>query len=107
MPGAWHPHPWLGLSGHRGDDTTRSVFYMPRNHPLAMRVDLSIDLVLDIARQGGAVHTLHVVGKGASVTKLRGMAHRGILLGIRSLLPWFYRMSRVGSIARHHPYTTP
>jgi len=69
-------------------------------------VDLSIDLLLDIARQGAPVHNLHVVGKVASVMKLRGMAHRDILRGSRLWLSWFYRMSRVDSISRNHPYTT-
>src|SRR6266571_6924849 len=69
-------------------------------------VDLSIDLLLDIARQGAPVHNLHVVGKVASVMKLRCMAHRDILRGSRLWLSWFYRMSRVDAISRNHPYTT-
>src|SRR5262245_42481594 len=38
--------------------------------------------------------------------KLRCMAHRDILLGIRAWLSWFYRMSRVDAISRNPPYTT-
>src|SRR5262249_22962979 len=69
-------------------------------------MDLAIHLLRDIARQGRAVHNLHVVGKVASVMKLRCMAHRDILLGIRAWLSWFYRMSRVDAISRNPPYTT-
>src|SRR5262249_38045735 len=68
-------------------------------------VDLVIDLVLDIARQGAPAHNLHIVGKVASVMKLRCMAHRDILRGNRVWLSCFYRMSRVDSISRNHPYT--
>src|SRR5262249_52460408 len=68
-------------------------------------VDLLIDLVLDIARQGAPAHNLHIVGKVASVMKLRCMAHRDVLRGNRVWLSCFYRMSRVDSISRNHPYT--
>ena len=68
-------------------------------------MDLVIDLVLDIARQGAPAHNLHIVGKVASVMKLRCMAHRDVLRGNRVWLSCFYRMSRVDSISRNHPYT--
>jgi len=48
---------------------------------------------------------LHIVGKVGSVMKLRCMAHRDILRGNRVWLSGFYRMSRVDSISRNHPYT--
>ena len=51
------------------------------------------------------MHNLHVVGKVASVMQLRCMAHRDILLASRVWLSYFYRMSRIDSISRNHPYT--
>src|SRR5262249_6793064 len=83
----------------------QSVFKGPFDRLQGTGVDLVIDLVLDIARQGAPAHNLHIVGKAASGMKLRCMAHRDIVRGNTGWLSCFYRMSRVDSISRNHPYT--
>jgi hypothetical protein len=62
----------------------------------------------DIAWQTMTVDNLQVVIQVAAIMPLRGMAHRGILSSETvEWFPRFYRMSRLWSISRNLPYTTP